>query len=120
MLLCEYVLNSTRAPPSEALLFHTLLQLYLADDVPEEHDDQSMAATSETTRRCAAKWVWTLPCLRNQHAQLPFLSVYAAFHAVRSVSVLCIAYWALKHMQLHTDAQSDTPYSPNVILYVHG
>ncbi|CAK0785749.1 hypothetical protein CVIRNUC_008960 [Coccomyxa viridis] len=51
MLLCEYVLNSTRAPPSEALLFHTLLQLYLADDLPEEQDDQSMAATSETTRR---------------------------------------------------------------------
>ena len=51
MLLCEYVLNSTRAPPSEALLFHTLLQLYLADDPPEEQDEQSMAATSETTRR---------------------------------------------------------------------
>ena len=51
MLLCEYVLNSTRAPPSEALLFHTLLQLYLADDLPEEQDEQSMAATSETTRR---------------------------------------------------------------------
>ena len=60
MLLCEYVLNSTRAPPSEALLFHTLLQLYLADDLPEEQDDQSMAATSETTRRCAVFWVWTL------------------------------------------------------------
>ena len=52
MLLCEYVLNSTRAPPSEALLFHTLLQLYLAEDLPEEQDEQSMAATSETTRRC--------------------------------------------------------------------
>lgn len=51
MLLCEYVLNSTRAPPSEALLFHTLLQLYLAEGPPEEEDEQSMAATSETTRR---------------------------------------------------------------------
>ncbi len=53
MLLCEYVLNSTRAHPSEALLFHTLLQLYLAEDLPEEQDEQSMAATSETTRRYA-------------------------------------------------------------------
>ena len=34
MLLCEYVLNSTRAPPSEAVLYHTLLQLYLAGGRP--------------------------------------------------------------------------------------
>ena len=30
MLLCEFIMNSTRAPPSEAALYHTLLQLYLA------------------------------------------------------------------------------------------
>ncbi|KAK9842420.1 hypothetical protein WJX84_001767 [Apatococcus fuscideae] len=31
MLLCEFVLNSLRSPPSEALLYHTLLELYLND-----------------------------------------------------------------------------------------
>ena len=31
MLLCEFVLNSLRSPPSEALLYHTLLELYLSD-----------------------------------------------------------------------------------------
>lgn len=60
MLLCEYVLNSTRAPPSEALLFHTLLQLYLAESPLDEQDDQSMAATSETTRRCVPAALWPL------------------------------------------------------------
>ena len=65
MLLCEYVLNSTRAHPSEALLFHTLLQLYLAEDLPEEQDEQSMAATSETTRRYATVLLTPLNGFQN-------------------------------------------------------
>ena len=31
MLLCEFVLNSTPAPLREQALYHTLLQLYLAE-----------------------------------------------------------------------------------------
>jgi hypothetical protein len=50
MLLCEFVLNSTRAPPSEAFLYHTLLQLYLADRLPDD-EAEGEASTSQTKRR---------------------------------------------------------------------
>ena len=51
MLLCEFVLNSTRAPPNEAFLYHTLLQLYLADRLSDDEADGE-ASTSQTKRRC--------------------------------------------------------------------
>ena len=57
MLLCEYVLNSTRAPPGEAFLFATLLQLYLAPSLADEGEDSgdeagaNGASTSQTARR---------------------------------------------------------------------
>ena len=35
MLLCEFILNSTQAPPGEKFLYHTLLELHLMGD-----DDQ--------------------------------------------------------------------------------
>lgn len=50
MLLCEFVLNSTRAPPNEAFLYHTLLQLYLADRLSDDEADGE-ASTSQTKRR---------------------------------------------------------------------
>lgn len=53
MLLCEFVLNSMRAPPSEALLYHTLLQLYLAENLCEDPEgEESGVAVSQTKRRC--------------------------------------------------------------------
>jgi hypothetical protein len=65
MLLCEYVLNSTRAPPSEAFLYATLLQLYLAPSLADEgggggEDSDAEgapngASTSQTVRRCGAQ-----------------------------------------------------------------
>ena len=32
MLLCEFILNSTRTPPGEEFLYHTLLELHLMGD----------------------------------------------------------------------------------------
>lgn len=32
MLLCEFILNSTQAPPGEEFLYHTLLELHLMGD----------------------------------------------------------------------------------------
>ena len=32
MLLCEFILNSTQAPPAEEFLYHTLLELHLMGD----------------------------------------------------------------------------------------
>jgi hypothetical protein len=36
MLLCEFVLNSQQQPPHEQLLYHTLLELYLQEALPDE------------------------------------------------------------------------------------
>jgi hypothetical protein len=52
MLLCEFVLNSTRAPPREEALYHTLLQLYLAERLVDE-PDAAAAAAAQPGRRCA-------------------------------------------------------------------
>lgn len=47
MLLCEFILNSQEEPPSEQLLYHTLLELYLADHLADEpaefHSDETAA-----------------------------------------------------------------------------
>jgi len=59
MLLCEFVLNSTRAPPSEAFLYHTLLQLYLAKRLSDD-DSEAEASTSQTKRRSVLRF-FTLP-----------------------------------------------------------
>ena len=32
VLLCEFILNSTRTPPGEEFLYHTLLELHLMGD----------------------------------------------------------------------------------------
>ena len=40
MLLCEFILNSTRAPPGEEFLYHTLLELHLMGDGEEEQSTQ--------------------------------------------------------------------------------
>ncbi len=50
ILLCEFVLNSTRAPPREEALYHTLLQLYLAERLADEPDAEA-AAASQPARR---------------------------------------------------------------------
>lgn len=54
MLLCEFVLNSTRAPPREQALYHTLLQLYLAERLADE-PDTAAAAAAQPARRCASR-----------------------------------------------------------------
>ena len=43
MLLCEFILNSTRAPPGEEFLYHTLLELHLIghQDTPTESSTAS-------------------------------------------------------------------------------
>lgn len=51
MLLCEFILNSQAAPPGEAFLFHTLLELYLADALPDENAQPS-PTSSQSVRRC--------------------------------------------------------------------
>ena len=53
MLLCEYILNSTRSPPSEEVLYHTLLQLYLPQRLPEAEADteEGAPASSPAVRR---------------------------------------------------------------------
>lgn len=38
MLLCEFIMNSTRSPPSEEALYHTLLQLYLAGSIENQEE----------------------------------------------------------------------------------
>ena len=54
MLLCEFVLNSTRAPPREQALYHTLLQLYLAERLADEPDSDA-AAAAQPARRCDSR-----------------------------------------------------------------
>ena len=40
MLLCEFILNSTRAPPGEEFLYHTLLELHLMGAGEEDQTTQ--------------------------------------------------------------------------------
>ena len=51
MLLCEFILNSTRAPPGEELLYHTLLELHLMGD---EEPHPVAAATAAAAAAAAA------------------------------------------------------------------
>lgn len=51
MLLCEFILNSQATPPGEAFLFHTLLELYLADDLPDEDAGASAASGEPSSSR---------------------------------------------------------------------
>ena len=39
MLLCEFILNTQSAPPNRQMLYHTLLELYLAEALPDEPGD---------------------------------------------------------------------------------
>lgn len=52
LLLCEFIINSTRAPPSEDALYHTLLQLYLADEADLKSQQEPGPTASQETRRC--------------------------------------------------------------------
>jgi hypothetical protein len=57
MLLCEFILNSQPAPPGEPFLLRTLLELYLADALPEGAAGGYVAGTrvpaaSSKVRRC--------------------------------------------------------------------
>ena len=58
MLLCEFILNSQPAPPGEPFLLRTLLELYLADALPEEaagggeDPGTRVPAASSKARRC--------------------------------------------------------------------
>lgn len=59
MLLCEFVLNSTRSPRSEDVIYHTLLQLYLA---PEPAAGQPDADSAPSVSPAARRWLFH-PCL---------------------------------------------------------
>ena len=48
MLLCEFILNSTRAPPGEEFLFHTLLELHLMGDEEDQGSQPAGNATAES------------------------------------------------------------------------
>ena len=45
MLLCEFILNSTQAPPGEEFLYHTLLELHL---MGHEDEPPQLPRTSPT------------------------------------------------------------------------
>lgn len=57
MLLCEFIMNSTRSPPAEEALYLTLLQLYLAGDT-ETSRDESVPSTSPAARRQVQTFLW--------------------------------------------------------------
>lgn len=48
MLLCEFILNSTRAPPGEEFLYHTLLELHLMGDGEDQDSQSASSATAES------------------------------------------------------------------------
>lgn len=48
MLLCEFILNSTRAPPGEEFLYHTLLELHLMGDEEDQGSQPAGSATAES------------------------------------------------------------------------
>ena len=45
MLLCEFILNSTQAPPGEEFLYHTLLELHLMGDGDQPPQPSQTAPT---------------------------------------------------------------------------
>ena len=49
MLLCEFILNSTRAPPGEEFLYHTLLELHLMGDEEDQATQPASSAATETS-----------------------------------------------------------------------
>ena len=52
MLLCEFILNSTRAPPGEEFLYHPLLELHLMGH--EDTQPLDVSAAPQTTPNAAA------------------------------------------------------------------
>ncbi len=48
MLLCEFILNSTRVPPGEEFLYHTLLELHLMGDEEDQGSQPAGSATAES------------------------------------------------------------------------
>ena len=51
MLLCEFILNSAEPAATQGPLYLTLLQLYLAQDEPEQVDGDSAPTVSPEARR---------------------------------------------------------------------
>ena len=51
MLLCEFILNSTGPAATDAALYRTLLQLYLAEDDPAENGTDAALSVSPVARR---------------------------------------------------------------------
>ena len=49
MLLCEFILNSTRAPPGEEFLYHTLLELHLMGHEDTQPPDASATPATPGT-----------------------------------------------------------------------
>ena len=48
MLLCEFILNSTRTPPGEEFLYHTLLELHLMGDEEQNPGSVKLLLCSTT------------------------------------------------------------------------
>ena len=55
MLLCEFILNSTRAPPGEEFLYHTLLELHLMGDDDDDAQAVQLPGTPPTLTASASE-----------------------------------------------------------------
>ena len=93
MLLCEYVLNSVRSPPSEEVIYHTLLQLYLQPRLADESDASPDAiAASQSARR------WGKPEQTLCSATLLLLvhGLISLLHSVCSAPLCCVAQYSIE------------------------
>ena len=62
MLLCEFILNSQPEPPGETFLFHTLLELYLEDHLPDESPDVPAGGPAPPASRNVRRSASWHPC----------------------------------------------------------
>jgi hypothetical protein len=60
LYLCEFILfNSAESPPNEQMLYHTLLELYLAERlVDAEQEGAGGAAAAEVEPQVGCGWLW--------------------------------------------------------------
>lgn len=82
LLLCEFIINSTRAPPSEDALYHTLLQLYLADEAELKSQHEPGPTASQQARRFVSRFR-PLQVLQSHMIDLPSCRVSAELFANR-------------------------------------
>lgn len=73
MLLCEFILNSTRAPPGEEFLYHTLLELHLMghEDTPTESTSTSAAAAAAAANGVSPQEIASVSGQKDSSAASP-------------------------------------------------